>query len=135
MANKYNYDSTIKTGLINGKQWDTVLKWIHSNDNTYNMIYDSRTWGNYNDAVTPATTGNYEQGVLKPTGSNDKWSYLNIYDLAGNLGEWTSEISDSKAVIRGNSYNQSGQYGLSSSIAADSYQYPHIGFRVVLYID
>ena len=135
MSTKYNYDSTIKTGLVNGTQWDTVLKWVHSNDDTYNMIYDSRSWGNYTDAIDPANTGNYETGVLKPSGSNESWKAMNIYDMAGNLSEWTSELSDSKAVVRGYSYTNTGQYGAGSRFTADSYQYPHVGFRVVLYID
>lgn len=135
MSTKYNYDTTIKTGLINGRQWDTTLKWIHSNDSSYNLINDSRSIGNYSDSISPATNGNYEHDKAKPTGLNENWMYLNIYDLAGNLGEWTSELSNGKPVIRGGSYNSSGAYGLSISLVADSFQYPHIGFRVVLYID
>lgn len=134
MSSGYNYDGNIKTGLVNGRQFDTTLKWIHSNDNTYSLIYDSRNWGNYLDSMSPATSGNYEQGVLKPTGSNENWKYLNIYDLAGNLGEWTSDKVNSKPVIRGGNYTVSGQYGLSNSMSSDSYQYPHIGFRIVLYV-
>lgn len=134
MAMQYNYDGTVKTGLINGKQWDTILRFIHINDNT-NMIYDSRAWGNYTDAISPATKGNYESGILKQSGSNENWQAKNIYDIAGNLGEWTSELSTSLGVIRSNGYNSNGQYGSATyGIAAGSYNYPHVGFRVVLYI-
>jgi len=135
MYKEYNYDSTIKTGLINGIEWDTLLKWIHSNDDTYNMIYDSRSWGNFNNSILPAINDNYEKNKLKPSGSNENWKVLNIYDLAGNLGEWTSETSDSKPIIRGSNYNQSGEYGVSISLISDSYQFPHIGFRIVLYVE
>ncbi len=135
MAARYGYDSSIKTGLINGTQWDTILKWIHANDNTYSMIYDSRSWGNYNDSISPATNGNYTVGMLKNTGSNINWKVMNIYDLAGNLGEWTSERTNNRYSIRGNSYNTTGAYGASITLPADSYQYSHVGFRIVLYVE
>ncbi len=134
MSSIYDYNENVKTGLLNGRQFDTIMRWIHSNDSTYSMIYDSRNWGNYNDSNSNAINGNYEVGVLKPSGSNENWKFLNIYDLAGNLGEWTSDKSSNKPVIRGGSYNFSGQYGLSNAMSTDSFQYPNIGFRVVLYI-
>ncbi len=135
MASLYNYDESIKTGLINGKEWDSMLRWFEIDDST-NAIYDSRKWGNYSDSISPATNGNYESGILKPSGSNENWKMKNIYDIAGNLGEWTSEIVSSQAVIRSNGYNDNGMYGSASyGFASASYSFPNIGFRVVLYID
>lgn len=135
MAIKNKYDKTVKTGMINGTQWDTMLKWIHSNDSTYNMIYNGTTWGNYVDAQEPATNDNYEKGKLQPSGSNKNWKVLNLYDIAGNLSEWTSELIGENAVLRSNGYNDNGVYGSPSyGVASGSYQFPNVGFRVVLYI-
>ena len=136
MSNSYSYDSNVKTGLINGTEWDTVAKWIHSNDTTFNKINDSRSWGNYTDALAPANEGNYQSGVLKATGSNESWKYNNIYDFAGNLAEWTSEKNlGGQYIMRTNGFNANGQYGSASyAFGSDSYQFSNVGFRVVLYI-
>lgn len=135
MSTAYSYDSSVKTGLLNGTQWDTIAKWIHSNDSTFSKINDSRSWGNYIDAMAPANEGNYQSGILKATGSNDAWKYNNIYDFAGNLAEWTSEKNSGQYVIRTNGYNSNGQYGSASyALSSDSFQYSNVGFRVVLYI-
>ena len=136
MCTSYSYDSNVKTGLLNGTQWDTIAKWIHSNDSTFTKINDSRTWGNYTDAMAPANEGNYQSGTLKATGSNESWKYNNIYDFAGNLAEWTSEKTlGGDYVIRTNGFNGNGQYGSASyAFSSASYQFTNVGFRVVLYI-
>ena len=134
MSSVYNYLG-VKTGIINGTQWDTMLKWFHSNDNTFTKIYNGTTWGNYTDSVSPATDGNYAALELKASGSNENWKFLNIYDVAGNLAEWTSELISSTPILRSNGYNGNGQYGSPAyGWPADPYQYPNVGFRVVLYI-
>ncbi len=136
MSTSYSYDSNVETGLLNGTQWDTIAKWIHSNDSTYTKINDSRTWGNYTDAMSPANEGNYQSNTLKATGSNEAWKYNNIYDFAGNLAEWTSEKTlGGDYVIRTNGFNGNGQYGSASyAFSSGSYQFTNVGFRVVLYI-
>lgn len=135
MSSVYSYTG-VKTGLVNGTQWDTMLKWFHSNDPTYSKIYNGTTWGNYTDSVSPATQGNYVSLEVKPSGSNLNWKFLNIYDVAGNLAEWTSELFSGTPVLRSNGYNDNGQYGSPSyGWSAASYQYPNVGFRVVLYIE
>lgn len=136
MSQMYGYDQTVSTGLINGTQWDSMLKWIHSNDNTYTKINNGTTWGNYTDSVAPATEGNYEQGVIKSTGTNENWKMNNIYDIAGNLAEWTSEKdSTGQYTIRSNSYTDNGTYGSPSyGVLSAPYQFKNVGFRVVLYI-
>ncbi|MBQ8043057.1 MAG: hypothetical protein IJ272_02770, partial [Clostridia bacterium] len=79
MATKYNYNNTIKTGLINGTQWDTIMRFIETSSLVDNITTKSNTWGNFTDAATPANTLNYQMGILKPSGSNTKWSIKNIY--------------------------------------------------------
>ena len=136
MCKKYNYNPTVKTGLINGTQWDTTMRFIENSYPTNNPARTSQKWGNFTDATAPANTLNYQVGILKPSGSNKNWSVKNIYDLAGNLSEWTSEIVDGKNITRSTSFNQpSASNGASYASPIANDEYTNVGFRVVLYID
>lgn len=138
MASSYSYDSSIKTGLITGVQWDTVLRFIDIHDETYALIVDGTTWGNYTNSIAPANTGNYVSGEFKSTGSNENWKQKNIYDFAGNLREWTNEreiANNNQYVLRSNSFKSEGLYGNPCyGIPSASYLLDDAGFRVVLYI-
>ena len=79
--------------VVDGLQWDSMIKWINeTNNNAYN-----------NAGHTGVSTIN--------TGSNEAYKVNNIYDLAGNVAEWSGEFytteSGSEYVTRGGSYLQS----------------------------
>ena len=76
-----NMKPSIKSHLIYGIEWDSVLQWaIDSQAITKNDVQkDSSSWGNYN-------SGSKQQG-----GTNEYWKLNNIYDIAGNVWEWTQE--------------------------------------------
>ncbi|MDD2376674.1 MAG: SUMF1/EgtB/PvdO family nonheme iron enzyme [Clostridia bacterium] len=132
MATRYEYDtSKLGTNLITGAQWDTVMKWVSNNSGP--SVADSITWGNHSDSTSPANVGN---GTLQISGFSENWKAKNIYDLAGNTWEWTSEIYSIYRVYRGGYYNLSGSTypaayrdGNNATIT-----YNGIGFRVGLYI-
>ena len=134
MAMSYSYDKSISTGLITGTQWDTTMKWLYANNININ---NSISWGNYANSIAPANTGNYRPNRLQNSGSNENWKAKNIYDLAGNLSEWSSEKNNSEAYIRSTDYKHKGSVGPASyrMAASTQYGYPNVGFRVVLYID
>ena len=120
----------VQTGLLTGTAWDTVCHWIKSDDE----LKDSRTYGNYNNSEAPANIKGY--GTKQVAGYSDKWMVKNIYDLAGNVWEWTSEANGSYFIIRGGSYLSDGSdnpVSFRNNFNA-SHTNGNLGFRPRLYI-
>lgn len=117
----------VKSTLISGECWDTTLQWIvnasENKETNKNYDTDSTGKGNYTNQIS--TTGYYKIN--------------NIYDMAGNEWEWTTENcqgqEDRRAVIRGGYYNMSGYDRPSSyrSTNVETLNHNTLGFRVVLY--
>ena len=72
------------SSMIWGCQWDATLRWFleSSDEAVRTYVTDSTGKGNYS-----GTNGN----APIPTGSNDSYSVNNIYDMAGNVWDWTLE--------------------------------------------
>ena len=94
-----NASNKVEARMIWGCQWDVTMNWlISSGAKTSDEVNkNSSTWGNYSNYntannYTEGTTG-YEKnaGSLQNTGSSENWKANNIYDLAGNVWEWTQE--------------------------------------------
>ena len=122
------------SSLMFGIQWDLVMKHIETKQaKTQDELKTKSTdWGNYYDASFNITTGKYsedrgatfedvgEEGypkaenddVILTTGATNRNSTLNIYDLAGNVFEWTLEqytsSSNSPCALRGGDYSRDG---------------------------
>ena len=94
----------------------------------------------------PAREWSGEQTLYEiATGSAEKTKVLNIYDMAGNMSEWTTEVGNHDAGINEKQYavHRGGAisgYGSSNPIslrAGDgwaTYENYAFGFRVVLYV-
>ena len=120
--------------LMYGIEWDSTLNWLKGNATiasstagaTKTMGLDdiqtnSTTWGNYFNSTGDAATG---KGVLQNTGFSEYWKANNIYDLAGNVYEWTQEkysTGDLRAVRGGiycYGYGFDGPAALRDSVTA-----------------
>ena len=126
----------VQTGLITGKAWDTTCHWIEDSLKSINAsarLRDSRYYANNSDSLAPA---NENSGTKRTAGYSDKWRVKNIYDLAGNVWEWTSEAYSSYFISRGGGYNLGGSerpvsYRAYDNASSTGY---HVGFRSRLYI-
>ena len=127
----------VQTGLLTGKAWDATCYWIEdclSNINVSASLRDSRYYGNCKNSLAPA---NENSGIKQVAGSNENWKVKNIYDLAGNAWEWTSELYYIYSSIfrGGSSYNDGSDASVSyRSYNGATYTNSNIGFRVRLYI-
>ena len=84
--------------LLTGAAWDRTLGWLYETGerSASEIAIDSTSWGNYSNDEFSNTTG------LINTGEYDETEKNHIYDLAGNLREWTTEAyNTSRRVYRG----------------------------------
>lgn len=131
----------VKSGLVTGRQWDTVMKWIQVTNPNKNLL-DSTLWGNYSNSTftygipTNTYTKNSGTATVLYTGASSTNMVNGIYDLAGNVTEWTNDIMSGVKVIRGGNANNIGSScpGSYKSSYVPTNTSPYIGFRVVLYL-
>ena len=127
----------VQTGLITGTAWDTTCHWIEGSLKSINelaSLKDSRYYGNYKNSLAPA---NENSGTKREAGFSENWKTKNIYDLAGNVWEWTSEVHSSDFIIRGGCFGNVGSddcpvsyRGSNDASCANDW----MGFRLRLYI-
>ena len=140
MATSYGYDTTkVGTNLVTGTEWDTTMKWIQNSEIS---VTNSISWGNYYNVTfiyEYPTEGTKLENTftLLNTGAASRNRVKNIYDLAGNVEEWTNEKYSPNFVYRGGSY----LYDFGSSVPAAfrhggdaSNTHKDLGFRLALYI-
>lgn len=124
----YDENDYFQSDLVNSYAWDTTCNWIRSNNIN---IDDSTDYGNYQ---------NSSDGMNRvvETGSNNRWKANNIYDMAGNAWEYTTEeygTHEKYHIGRGGGYwNYGDLYPISTRGTSDDSSNLSIGFRVVLYL-
>ena len=146
------------SSLMFGVQWDLVLKYIETKNATTpdKLKTNSTQMGNYNNNLWNITNANAKYSVnygssftacpktktenasiLLTTGADTSFSLMNIYDIAGNVWEWTLDYStytNRPCVSRGGGFNGDGTLASSSRtdsvITASHYL---TGFRIVIY--
>ena len=145
-------NNNIETGMIWGNQWDRTMMWLiecntknpETGKSKEEVISDSTSWGNYSNATFTYTnssggtsTKNSGSGLRIPTGSTEYTKANNIYDLVGNVCDWTMEaVSAYSRVLRGGSCSSVGdvrpasyRYSIDTGSSYDSF-----GCRAALYI-
>ena len=153
--NMYN-NQNVKSGLMTGRQFDTIMRWAISNG--YNLE-DTTTWGNFLDTYSENYRYSYasylrkksQDWKLKGYGNKDRNNIIftssgglesakmnEIYDIVGNVFEFTTDLYEGKiSLVRGGSAAYSGKkdspHPAIATSMGDSLHYV-IGFRVVLYI-
>ena len=152
------------TSLMFGVQWDLVLKYLETKGTAQaDLKTDSTSWGNYSNNLWNITnenskyaifnTSNYTLGdwtsgaygvkgsskeILLSTGASETFSKQGIYDLAGNVWEWTLEYTAFSSIPcagRGGDYDYDGSVYPAAyrSYGNATYYDDFIGFRLSLY--
>ena len=96
----------VASTLIYGTQWDTALKFIGAYGGDAEYATNSAGKGNYsgtNGADDIASTSEPAE-----CGAREGFKQKNIYDMAGNVYEWTMEKCSTDRVYRGGTYYASG---------------------------
>ena len=107
---KENENKNVITNMIWGCLWDHTLNWfITSGNKTYNEIINSTSWGNYENVTFEYKdlSGNIvtkDRWKSIPTGSTEYTKANNIYDMAGNVWEWTLSGYFRDRTLRGGTY-------------------------------
>lgn len=154
----YSGDRT--SSLMFGVQWDLVLAFMHNkggvSDTT--LTSDSTTIGNYSNNLwnitntsakystdkgenwlpCPKDKGSSSASILLTAGADTSLSIMNIYDIAGNVYEWTLENTSDTGVpctIRGGIFDRDGSERPASyrSDRTTIISMQNYGFRVSLY--
>ena len=152
----------VTSTLCYGVQWDAMLSFV---EDTSHSISSSTEWGNYKDnqididrqtaryTSSPSSDASWTlisslddkkypksntESILLTTGASDEFEAKNIYDVAGNVYEWTMEaFSSDRRVVRGGGCDGSGSnYPASyrNNGSNPGYCFYRLGFRPTLYI-
>ena len=100
-------EKNFESSLLTGAAWDRTLGWLEETGavSSFEIVGDSKTWGNYSDDEFENSEG------LQNTGSIPQTEKNHIFDLAGNVEEWTTEAASSdNRVYRGGNYYNTGSY-------------------------
>ena len=137
--------------LMYGIELDSVLNWLNGNATIStsttgenktmelgDIQTDSSSWGNYRNSTGDAATG---AGDIQKTGYSEYWKANNIYDLAGNVYEWTQEkySTGTDRTLRGGScYYNGGNNPATSRYALNlskTDNYDRFPFQLICYTD
>ena len=160
LASNVNSGTKISS-LMFGVQWDLVLAFMHNKGNIADstLTSNSTTIGNYKNNLWTIKNANAKYStdygrtftacpnpfkkdadskILLTTGADSSFSVQNIYDIAGNVYEWTLEKTDRGSLPcaqRGGDFYDTGS-GSPAAKRNNFYTFStdySIGFRVTLW--
>ena len=120
----------IQAEMVWGSQWDAMLNWAYATgteENENQTRVTANTYGNHTSSNEKMGNGTYnKEGVYDVIN--------NIYDLEGNVSEWTQEAFNANVrVVRGGDFN----FSFSTAFHDNYFGYPTNtgrGSRLTLYI-
>ena len=141
-----NYKTTKTSSMIWGSQYDQIMIWMKNVENDKETtrgkyyVINGVVKGNYGKITIDGNEiedGNNDITSPAKTGSMDEYRVKNIYDLAGNVWEWTLEAGGNQIrTVRGGGYDiQMAEY---SRPDVRSFTYPNTrdayhGSRLTIY--
>lgn len=130
----YKDNEEIKSTLISSYGWDTALNFICQNSE---YGYSLALVNNDKPIANVGSTGVDAENIKYKTGEYGKDCYSNIYDLLGNVYEWSTEYSSDvqyESVFRGNGYKAGVRFPALRDYSNNDLTYESRGFRVQLYL-
>lgn len=118
--------TSVQSTLCYGVQWDAIMRNLNKGTQQEKEYIKNSTG-----------IGNYKTGGKQTTGNNN-YQIKNIYDLAGNVKEWTMEQNgENGKIARGGSYQEQGD---TNSVAVRSInnggaESNDTGYRIALYLN
>ena len=144
-------NESVDTNMLYGSQYDEVIKWFVDTDalTLYQVVNDASSWGNLYDnsipymyntsgAMSTTTLNGYGRKKMM-SGASDYTKVNNIYDLCGNVFDWTMDwyAGNSGRWVRGANYgvtSTSAKPAQRTSFLGTTVKYEYLGCRATLYI-
>ncbi len=142
-STKQKYTS-VKSKLVSSYAWDTAIAFIQKTNSDYGRSSEE---GNYNDSPTFTYTGIADTEKNKQTKANGTITLIptgqttavnNIYDMGGNVYEWTTESCSISSVPY---TGRGGDCGADFAVGPAGYRaygsdraYASSGFRLTLFL-
>ena len=125
-------DSNFESDLMNSYAWDTAIVFLQKFDNRANKasLKPYSRQNSLNDSLASQGTNNLSDASKQDV-------VCNVYDMASNCWEWTTEAYSSSfypCTIRGGYYNYSSDYYTSYRYDDAGLRSGYVSFRSLLYM-
>ena len=128
----YSSDSNFESDLMNSYAWDTAIVFLQKFDNRANKAslkpYSQQT--TLNDSLASQGTNNLSDASKQDV-------ICNVYDMASNCYEWTTETHSSSynpCTFRGGDYYHDTHYPSGRSVYPTDFSIDFLSFRSLLYM-
>lgn len=139
--NSENYinNDYVCSGLMTLLQQNAIAKWISNttipNENEKYNVVTGKNYGNLSDSESPADIP--EHGTIQVSGFSEYFKANNIYDILGNVFEWTNTTyidgEDTSYIVVGSCFNSTDASLLNTETVTNNIS-NLVGYRIVLYI-
>ena len=128
----YSSDSNFESDLMNSYAWDTAIVFLQKFDNRANKasLKPYSQQNSLNDSLASQGTNNLSEGSKQDV-------ICNVYDMASNCWEWTTETFSNSyypCTCRGGNYGFSSNYTSRRLSYGTSSSFDNVSFRSLLYM-